>query len=557
MWRDGGSWRRGHWLNGRAGLSGLSEVVANLCLRGGVANADVTALRGAVGGYVVDAPSSARRAIEPLMAAFDFTAAEREGALSFFHASDGDPASISIGELSAASAGARFAERADPASAPIEARLRFIDPARDYLIAGVSARRLDWAEGGVESIEAPLVLEADAAEHIAQRILAERRASAESLHIELGPAQLALEPGDRVSLGNGDVFEIARIEDSEIRALDLRRARNGDGAILAAPEPSAPITPPLASTPALCVLDLPPLPGAENDERPVAALFASPWVGAHDLYAGVDQAHATRRVQVSAPACVGELVWALYPGPVDRWDRGNVTRVKLYGGSLASVSEAALFSGANALAIENGGEWEIVQARNAVLVAPGEYELSMLLRGQLGSAHAMASPHPVGARAVLLDARLGRFDLAAHEWNDDLLFVAPPSGAGVSDARVALVTRTLPHAALRAWAPAHLKARRLSSGAVQISWIRQARKGGDTWGPGDPALDAPAESYQLDILDGAVVKRSATVSTPSYLYSAADQSADFGAPPPSLRLRVAQWGANGALGLNTELTILL
>ena len=215
-----------------------------------------------------------------------------------------------------------------------------------------------------------------------------------------------------------------------------------------------------------------------------------------------------------------------------------------------------MLNGANAFAIENDGEYEIIQARNAVLVAPGEYELSGFLRGQLGSAHAMGSPHPIGARIVVLDARLGRIDIAAHEWNDDLVFAAPPSGAAANDVRAAIVSFTPPHAALRAWAPAHLQARRLASGIVQISWIRQARRGGDFWGPGEPPLDLP-ESYQLQILNGALVKRSVTVSSPAYAYSVADQTADFGAPPASLRLRVAQTGASGALGLNTELTILL
>ncbi len=71
-------------------------------------------------------------------------------------------------------------------------------------------------------------------------------------------------------------------------------------------------------------------------------------------------------------------------------------------------------------------------------------------------------------------------------------------------------------------------------------------------------LSAPSEAYVLEILDGAgVLKRRVNVSTPGYLYGAADQTADFGAPPASLRLRVAQIGENGAAGLNKELTITL
>jgi hypothetical protein len=242
---------------------------------------------------------------------------------------------------------------------------------------------------------------------------------------------------------------------------------------------------------------------------------------------------------------------------VDRWDEGNRIRIRLYGGALASVSKRAMLDGANAFAIESDGEWEVVQARNCELVAPSEYELSGFLRGRLGSAHAMRAPHPVGARIVRLDERLARADVGAHEWREPLRFAVPPAGGLATDARAAAATLTLPHAAARQWAPAHLRARREPGDDVVISWVRCARAGGDFWGAGEPPLGAPTESYLLEILDGDAVKRSVTTGAPVYLYEAVDQAADFGAPPSSLRLRVGQIDAAGAPGLKKELTITL
>jgi len=556
VWSDGAAWRLGHWLNGRAGLSMLGEVVADLCARAGVGDVDVSNLTGALSGYVVDSPSDARSALEPLMAAYDFEAMERDGRIVFAHRDDQtSPTDLSLNDLSAASVSAPFAQRADAADAPIEVRVRFMDPARDYLIGGVSARRLDRAEGGVVSVDAPLVIEPESAERIAQAILADRRAAMETLGIEVGPALMALEPGDRLTRSGGQVFEIARIEESEVRSLELVRARATLPAAVQIGDPNAPpITP--APTPAVAVLDLPPLPGAESDERPLVAVFASPWIGEHQLYAG---ASLTRRARVAQPAIMGELLWALWPGPVDRWDDGNVVRVQLYCGMLSSAGADAVLDGANIFAIEtDGGEWEIIQARSCELVAPGEYQLLHFLRGQLGSAHAMRAPHPVGARIIKLDPRLARADINAHEWGEPLAFCAPPSGAVATDARAETFSRTLPHAAVRPWAPAHLRAKRGAGGDVEISWVRCARIGGDTWGPGDPPLGSPSEGYVVEILDGGgLLKRSVNVSTPGYLYGAADQTVDFGAPPASLRLRVAQIGENGASGLNKELTITL
>lgn len=242
---------------------------------------------------------------------------------------------------------------------------------------------------------------------------------------------------------------------------------------------------------------------------------------------------------------------------MDRWDQGNVCRIKLYGGALASASEDAVLNGANALAIEADGDWEVVQARNCVLVGDNEYELSNFLRGCLGSAHAMQAPHPVGARVVVLNDQLTRMEIGAHEWSETLQVIAPPFGGLPTDARAAVESVTLPHAAARPWAPEHVRASRGGAGDVAISWIRCARSGGDSWGPGDVPLGELSEAYQLDILSGSVVKRSVTVTSPAYTYFAANQIVDFGAPPASLQLRVAQLDSGGAPGLNTELTITL
>lgn len=551
VWSDGASWARGHWLNGRAGLSDLGQVVRALCERAGLAGVDAGALRGAVSGYVVDSPATARDALEPLLAAFDFSAREHNGHLVFAHTGAAVQA-LDVDALTAASSALAYAQR-DASEAPVEARVRFIDAGRDYLLAGVSARRLDRAEGGVATIAAPLVLEAAAAETIAQRILADRRAATETLGLAVGPAELKLEAGDRVTFRD-DIFEIVRTEDADARHLELRRARLASAAMLGGVEPNPPPPQQHAPTPALSILDLPPLPNAETDERPLAAVFAAPWRGTHEIYASAAQ---SPRASVAAPAIMGELLWPLWPGPVDRWDEGNVVRVSLYGGALASVTRDEVLNGANAFAVESGGEWEIIQAAQCELVEPGVYQLRTFLRGRQGSAYAMRAPHPAGARIVKLDQRLVRTNIAAHEWEEALTFIAPPSGALPSSNRAERAYLVLPHAAARPWPPAHLRATRDASGDVEISWVRCARIGGDAWGPGEPPLGFPAESYVLEILDGGAPIRTETTSIPSFSYGAAAQTADFGSLPGSLHIRVAQKGESGATGLNSELTITL
>ena len=70
-------------------------------------------------------------------------------------------------------------------------------------------------------------------------------------------------------------------------------------------------------------------------------------------------------------------------------------------GTLQSVTDLALFAGANALAVESTpGVWEILQAGEAELLAPGKYRLTRLLRGQRGTENAMGNPAPAGSRGL-------------------------------------------------------------------------------------------------------------------------------------------------------------
>jgi len=269
------------------------------------------------------------------------------------------------------------------------------------------------------------------------------------------------------------------------------------------------------------------------------------------------QLDATMRGTARDAAIMGELTWALWAGPVGRWDRGNVFRVKLYGGVLESVSEEDVLNGANVFAVEGeDGAWEILQARTCELAGPNEYELSGLLRGLKDSRHAMGSPTPVGARFVKLDARLARLSMPAHEWRMPRVFIAPPAGAPATDAAAESATLTLAHVGARPFRPVHLRARRAPGGDVTLRWLRQTRAGGLYWGPGEPPLGEPAERYTVEILDGAgLVRRAVESSAPEWVYSAAAQSADFGAPPANLRFRVGQIGADSMPGLKTEATI--
>jgi hypothetical protein len=86
-------------------------------------------------------------------------------------------------------------------------------------------------------------------------------------------------------------------------------------------------------------------------------------------------------------------------------------------------------------------------------------------------------------------------------------------------------------ASLKPYAPVHIQGSRNGGGDLTITWVRRTRYSGEWRDLVDVPLNEASEAYQLDVLDGAgqVVRTLSSIS-PSVIYSAANQSTDFGAP---------------------------
>ena len=215
------------------------------------------------------------------------------------------------------------------------------------------------------------------------------------------------------------------------------------------------------------------------------------------------------------------------------------------GNPLVNADELAVLNGANAALLGD----EIIQFTTANLLTDGQYQLSGLLRGRMGTEWAMAD-HLAGERFVLLDSRLNRLEM-------------PTSLIGLSrDYKAVSVGQTLGQTeaesfayqgiALRPYAPVHISGARDASGNLTLAWVRRTRLDGQ-WGDGvDIPRNEEAEAYEVDILDGAEVVRTLSVTTPSASYSVAEQTTDFGSPQSSLSVQVYQLSAVVGRGFGGE-----
>jgi hypothetical protein len=250
-------------------------------------------------------------------------------------------------------------------------------------------------------------------------------------------------------------------------------------------------------------------------------------------------------------------------GPVSRFDLGNALIIDLSFGTLESVTDLALFGGANALAVESAaGQWEIVQASQAELLAPGRYQLTRLLRGQRGTEDAMANPAPSGARVVFLDEALAALPVGEAELGLPWNWRIGPASRPISDESYVAQAYTPTGVGLRPFSVAHVeqswrKAR--SPGDLTIRWKRRSRAlAADSWGGLDVPLAEEAEAYEVEIMDGTTVKRTLLTGTTSLTYSGAQQMADWGAllgPGDTLDVRIRQLSALVGRGAPKTVTL--
>jgi hypothetical protein len=559
IWSDGPNWQTGHWLTGRLGAAPLDALVGALLADAGVDGVDTSALRDGCDGYVVDRPMSPRAMIEPLAMAYAFDATAADGALRFIQRGGAPVAEILEDDLVLPDSGtvARLT-RAQETELPREASFGFTDVGADYRRSAVTSRKLVGATGRTLHSDLAVITNDAAATRRAEIWLQDLWAGRESAEFALGIDWLALAPGDVVALtlsGRRRLFEIGDLIDTEARQV---KARSIDpevfSAPLAAPRKKLPSIPAALGPVAVTVLDLPALDSSSPVVLTRLAITANPWPGSVAIWTSSDGASFEIAAVAAAPCAIGATLDALPAGPTARWDRANSVRVKLYGGALASISDARVLEGGNAAAVQNAdGAWEILQFANAELVDGQTWLLSRLLRGQAGSEFAMAGPLPAGAMFVVLGAHMAPIAAGLDTLDRPMQLRIVATGRNHDDPAAVALTVTPGNTALLPLSPVHVAAVRAGDG-IHISWIRRTRIDGDSWGVEAP-LGEESEAYVVEILSGGVVVRTIACTSPQALYAAADELADFGAVQTSVHVRVAQLSSTVGAGHAAEVTL--
>lgn len=542
VWSDGDNYARGHWLNGRATNQPLAAVVAEICQRSGVEAIDTSSLFGIVRGFQQADVTTARAALQPLLLALGFDVTERDGKLVFRNRD---------GRVVAELDGDRFAvvpdiegdletSRASEAETAGQVRLGYVDAQSSYEVRAAEVRFPDEEARGVSQTDLPLALTRNEGLATVERWLAEARVARDSARFALPKSRLAVGVGDVVGY-EGRRYRIDRVEQAEAQLLEAVRVEPGvylpsenDDEIISVRD----FTPPVPVFPIF--LDLPLMTGDEVPHAPHIAVGANPWPGSVGVWsAGQDAGYELNRLVV-APAVIGLTETPLAVAPPGLWDRGAPLRVKLSGGELTSVPELSVLNGANAVAIGDGSgaNWEVFQFAGAQLVAPDTYDLSLRLRGQLGTDGVMPAVWPVGSTIVLLDLALAQLDLPLSSRGLARYYRVGVTARGYEDPSVTLRAAAFDGIGLRPYPVAHLRGEIDLAGDLSLTWTRRTRIDGDNWQAVEVPLGEENEAYVIRVVQASTIVAEYGTTSPVFLYSAAMKSQDGIVGP--YRIEVAQ-----------------
>ncbi|WP_343115783.1 baseplate multidomain protein megatron [Ostreiculturibacter nitratireducens] len=534
LWSDGTNYSRGHWINGRTSGQPVAKVVEEICLEAGLQAVDTDGLHGVVRGYSVTDVETARASIQPLMLVYGFDAAEREGKLVFSMRDGRVDARLSTDGLARTAEidGAAETQRAPNAEIAGRVRLAYVEAEGDYETKAVEAVFPDEEPKTTDQTEFPLALTRAEAQRTVERWLNEARVARDTARFALPPSMSWLGAGDVVELVSEEGARSYRVDRAEhAGALVLEAVRVEGGVYEPSDETEERIVPrafvaPVPVTPIF--LDLPLITGEEVPHAPHLAVAAVPWPGSVAVWSSTADEGYELNSLIPAGSAIGETLTPLFAASPGVWDRGAPLRVRLTGGEFSSANLAEVFNGANLAAIGDGhgDNWELFQFASATLVEPNVWDLSLRLRGQAGTDALQPPDWPIGSIVVLLNDGPRQINLPLSARGLARHYRVGTALRGYDDATYVHEVRAFSGIGLRPYSPCHLRARRLGSEDISVSWVRRTRIDGDSWFSLEVPLAEESERYLVRVVQGSTVRREITLLTPSWTYSAMAQASD-------------------------------
>lgn len=532
----------------------------------GPSDIDVASITALVKGYRVTG-GSLRSSLEPLATAFQFDVIQSGYKIKFVPRGGSSVLTVPYEDLGATSSDTPdsvFSQsREMDTQLPAKTTVSYLDAAREYEVSEQSSVRINTEAVNEEDVELAIVLSADEGAGIAEILQGRAWLERTGMLLAIPPKYLALEPSDVITVD-------AKTATHEIVIREIEYTEDGRLEIKGVPNNAATYTPNASggqgelpsSTiglpgPSLFLpLDIP-LVDEVSQNAPgfvgVMTGYTGGWPGA-TAFRSADSGQTWTDVQgYTGKASIGSATNAL--GVSDGYLIDSSTlNLLMISGDPESITQDQLLTGYNYAAYGVDGRWEIVRFQNAVLEADGSYTLSGFVRGDKGTEWTTGLHQP-GDWFVLLDDPDNAFiGMPTDTIGLDRLYRGITQRASIETGSD--IEFSYDGVNLETLSPVNAKSTRDISGNLSATFTRRSRLGSTWWGSGVVApVGESVESYQIDVMSGAAVKRTISTATPAFSYSAADQTTDFGSAQSSILFRVYQLSETVGRGYVREVTL--
>jgi hypothetical protein len=521
-----------------------------------------------VTGFVIAQRLSAASAVADLLRAYDTFLYEADGKLKA-----GVYGSSVLGTIDEGELGAHFFGEGDAGKAPVEVKrlddlelpsggdITYFDPDKDYEQAQQGSER--FTKRHIQervTFSPPLVLTADEARQMIERMVYRQWVEREQFAFSLGPKFLKATPGDVYTVPVLDTtarvrfmgFDIALFGPLQVSAvLDdvdiLTQTASGAAAAGDTDEVG------FAEVTVLHAWSSPALRDQDASANTVGFYAAAgpdgegDWTGCQIYWSrdGGSTYEPLDSIEDPSEFGVAATVLAAPPGSVGTaiWDTTSTVDVTMTRGAPVAATDMEVLNGANRAMVGD----ELVGFVEVTALGPDQYRLSRLLRGQRGTDPYWGT-HAIGERFVLVE--LGGAAIRVEVGSDLIGKAIKLKGVtfGTDLASAPVVDLTITGDELRPYSGADLRGARDLSSNLTVTWHRRTRYGGAWADLMDVPLGETSEQYEADIYDTGftTLKRTITgLTDETFVYSAADQTTDFGSPQAAIGIRVYQLGAIG------------
>lgn len=542
----------------------VGQLIDDLCTRGGVPDASCAHLTDLVRGYAITRNGPIVGHLSPLGAAYSFDISEQAGSLRFIKKGRSLKGTIPIGETGCSTPDQKARDpitykTMSDLNMPKEVILTYQDPDLDYQSNSQRAFRDEGTALNRITMELPLTLSPDAARQIADRILWEAWIARYGANLRTDDTWVKRGAGDLIGIpAGGEIlpYKITRTTrgNNGINEWELTRedpyAYQSFAEAVGGRIPDNELRVP--GTTRLVLMDCPLLRNQDDSTGFYWAVTGESefWRGA-EIFRSADEGVSYQSMsRVGVRTIIGDSIYALQDGPTEFWDRGNTVTVVLdfENDTLESVDEESVLRGNNAfwLGAADGQDGEIIQFATATLVGPRTYVLSDLLRGRLGT-EANVGTHGNNEIFVLLQMSfLGRSDYGPADFDRERMYKPVSLLTSIDDTTSQDFTNT--GASRKPLCPVHVRGVRDSSNNLTTTFIRRTRYRVPGLGRGPVPLGEESERYEIDIYDGATVVRTITATTPTFSYTAAEQTSDGLTPGDLVDMRIYQISADRGRG---------